>query len=125
MGPVRSAFRKTSPQFGWWFISPAFDPEWSLAHFIRALRFAGATEAGHHVGRRLADLVTTHPEQTLEILDRLMKSQEDDWLMLGEESVTDVLRSALGRSGEVREKAEQITNGLGARGYRQFRALLQ
>ncbi len=121
----RSAFAPEMVEFGWWFVSPAFDPEWALIHILRALRLAGSVESGHLVGRRLAELVSARPEQVVEVLDLMMKGQSDDWLVLGEESVIEVLRSALSGPEQVREKAEQITHGLGARGYRQFRSVLQ
>jgi hypothetical protein len=121
----RSAVAPEMAEFGWWFVSPAFDPEWALTQIARALRQAGSVEYGHLVGRRLAELVSAYPEQVLEVLDLMMKGQSDDWLVLGEESVTEVLRSGLSGPEDVRENAEQITHGLGARGYRQFRGLLQ
>ena len=85
---------------------------------------ARSVESGHLVIRRLAELTSEYSEQVLEVLDLMMKGQNDDWLVLGEESVMEVLRSALSGPGNIREKAEEITHGLGARGYRQFRSLL-
>jgi len=120
----KSAFAPEITEFGWWFVSPAFDPEWALVQIVRALRLAGSVESSHLVSRRLADLVSAYPEQVLEVTELMMKGQGDGWLVLGEESVTAVLKSTLGGSPEVREQAEQITHGRGARGYRQFQLLL-
>lgn len=121
----RSAFAPEMAEFGWWFVSPVFDPEWALIQILRALRIAGSVDPGHLVGQRLAELVSAYCEQVVEVLDLMMKGQNDDWLVLGEEPVTEILRAALSGPEEVGEKAEQITHGLGARGYRQFRSLLQ
>jgi hypothetical protein len=112
-------------EFGWWFPSPAFNPEWALIEITKVLRLVHSVDAGHLVSHRLAALVSAYPQQTLEVLDLMMKGPNDDWLLLGEEDVSKILAAALSLPGEVREKALQITHGLGARGYRQFRSLLE
>lgn len=119
-----SAFAAEMAEFGWWFISPAFAPQWTLPQMIRALRVAGWVEAKHLVGPRLADLISAYPEQVLDVIELMMKDQNDNWLGLGDETLIEVLQSALKGSEEVRARSEQIAHELGARGYRKFRSLL-
>ena len=113
-------------QFGWWFIAPAFDADWLLRQLISALRLAGHVESGHLVIRRLGELVSSRPYPVLTALELMTMGEYDDWLVLEEASVMQLLASALASpDGAVREQAEQVTHALGARGHRQFRVLLK
>lgn len=59
-------------------------------------------------------------------LQLLIGGDNQGFLSLAWDSVTEILRAALRNPDSgVRQQAEQVTNELGARGYRQFRDLLR
>jgi hypothetical protein len=113
-------------EFGWWFISPAFDDIWALDKLTAALRVAGHIEAGHLVIRKMAELVASHPMPVLDALQLMLRGTHDRWLLLSrQDALRHLLRSALQNpDASVRQRAEEMTHELGARGYREFRDLL-
>jgi hypothetical protein len=118
-------FREEIAEFGWWFLSPNFDEEWALTQLQNALRFAGYVEFGHMVVRRLAVLADARTVPVLDALQLLIGGDHQGFLSLAWDSVWGILQSVLRSSEiEVRRRAESLVHELGARGYRQFRELL-
>jgi len=113
-------------EFGWWFTSPLFDPEWSLPQLEDAISTAGEINLDHQVVRRLVDVYVGHESQVLRILRKMIESSEAWWLITSWEGpVMDILRSGASSTDSMaREEAVATIHALGARGYRQFRGLL-
>ena len=114
-------------EFGWWFVSPTFDEDWALTQLQSALRLAGSIEVGHLVIKRLEELVAVHPTSVLGALELMVKGDREGWgLMSWKDSVREILRSALANpDDQVRRRAVDLTQELGAKGYRDFRSLLK
>jgi hypothetical protein len=117
---------KELSEFGWWSISPHFEGTWVLDQLSNVLRSVGTIDAGHEIVKRLAREVEEHPTEALGVLQLMLHSDKDGWLVLSwKDSVTDILRSGLNSvSADVRRLATEITQQLGVRGYREFRSLL-
>ena len=115
-------YKKELAEFGWWSISHHFEPEWVLEQLIVVLRTIGSVDAGHQVVKRLAETADTRPKAVLDVSAIMLQSDKDGWLVLSwRDSVTDILRSALSSpETDVRSLATDVTQQLGAGGYRDF-----
>lgn len=113
-------------EFGWWFPAPVFEPTWLLSNLGAAVRLGTTVEARHLVARRLAELAPSEPAAVLEAFDLMLRGDSESWMVLSApDEVQLMLHAALTNSDPtVRAYAEEITNTLGARGFRQFRTLL-
>jgi hypothetical protein len=113
-------------KFGWWFPAPAFPGAWALENLVRALQVAGRIEANHLVLKRLAELASAYPNEVLRAFDLMISGDQSDWVVMAQpEASIEILRALLAvTDGSVHRRALEITNLLGARGYRQFRVLI-
>jgi hypothetical protein len=122
-----AAYAAEMSEFGWWFPAPSFDHSWAFDQLLHALRVARHVEADHLVVMRLAEMASGHTARVLQVLQLMMDSDHSDWIVIGHgDAVMEILRTALSsEDGAIHRRAEELTNLLGARGYRQFRVLLR
>ena len=114
-------------EFGWWFASRAFDPEWAIRHLQTALRFRGIVEWDHGVVEYLTELVRDHPGKVIDTLG-LFDPQPDGepwrvsyWLDHARTILQEGLRSD---DPVVSAKAKEVINRWVARGHPSLLELL-
>ena len=120
-------FRSEIGEFGWWFVAPQFDESWLLDQLESVLKTIGTIDYGHLVVRRMAKMASSHPAEVLRCLRLMLQRDQHGWLILNRDTaVREILATTL-QSNEtgIRDLAEEITHELGARGYREFRSLLE
>jgi hypothetical protein len=114
-------------EYGWWFASGKFDEEWSVNQLVEALQLARWIEPDHLVVEWLADLSETMPAQAIVALAMVVEGDAKGWgVSSWGERAKDIIRAAR-RSGNRAscQKAEDIVNLLGSRGYFDFGELLK
>lgn len=115
--------------WGWWFASGRFDASWSLDQLEWVLTAVGKADPDHLVVEELARLAPSHTPRVVRCLRLFfehIRGRTDEWRIHAAEEETKVILSAGLQHGDqiVREEAADLVNYLGARGFRQFRALL-
>jgi hypothetical protein len=112
--------------FGWWVASEKFDNEWTLLQLADALKVAKKIDPAHLVVERLAKLSRIMPGRTVECLDLIIDGDQEGWSKLTwRESARTILAEAINSADEhARSIAIAIIHRLGARGYFEFRQLL-
>jgi len=112
--------------FGWWFASAKFDNTWAIDQLLEVLRLVGKVDADRRVVERLAVLVVDMPRQTVKCLHRIVEGDEKRWNILGwREHARMILAAAIQGSDSEARQAVDLVHRLGARGYLDFRDLLQ
>ena len=109
--------------FGWWFASPALDPDWTLPELNRVLSSTGGLVEMHiEVVGKLAKLVSQYSDDVASCIEKFIE-QRDQWRV---NACRDSLRSAitaLNQSPAIR-RAQGIVSTLVARGWMDFRDLV-
>jgi hypothetical protein len=112
--------------FVWWFATDGLPVEWRLQQMTELLQAGVRPQPDHLIADILSSLTEQHPLAVAQIL-RLWLERGDPWTVDGHrEQIEKVLRDAY-RAGDpdARRVAEETANWLGAKGFRQFRALVQ
>ena len=112
-------------QFGWWFISGCFEPEWSLKQLQQVVRVAGKIEPELLVIERLAELAGDYPIQSFTVLEGLVdwdRGAENviSWI---QESVKTILCAALDNE-KIKDRASEFIHRLGDNGNTGFMTYL-
>lgn len=112
--------------FGWWFICDKFDRRWSLERLNEALQLSGWIEPDHAVVEYLATMVGEFPNEAVDSLSQLVDGDKNGWgVSSWREHATTILRTALdSRVEEAKNGAEALINRLCARGFHDYRSLL-
>ena len=112
--------------FGWWFPYEGFDDVWSLEQLEASLRVAGKVDIDHAVLDRLAALAPTHPAATVRCLCLMIDGAEEDWHIRHWSNQAETVLTAALRSGDLEadKAARAMIHKLGARGFLDFRRLL-
>ncbi|MBX6764609.1 MAG: hypothetical protein IRY88_13155 [Rubrobacteraceae bacterium] len=119
-----SDFEKEIAAFGWWFVSGKFDAEWVIMQLVEALQIVGKAEPDHMVVEKLAEIVETYPLEAVKSLKVIVEGDREGWGIYGwREYVSEILRVTL-QDVTAKEKAEDLIQYLGSRGYFEFRNLL-
>jgi len=119
-----SDFEKEIAAFGWWFVSGKFDAEWVIAQLAEALQIVGKAEPDHMVVEKLAEIVETYPLEAVKSLKVIVEGDREGWGIYGwREYARNILRVAL-QDVTAKQKAEDLIQYLGSRGYLEFRDLL-
>ena len=112
-------------QFGWWFISGCFKPEWALKQLQRVVRVAGKVEPELLVIEKLAELAGDYPAQSFTVLEKLVDWDQDGRNIFGwnQNHIEAILRVAL-TDKTVKADADALIRRLGDNGNVQFFDLL-
>lgn len=118
--------RRELAQFGWWYGSGAFDPEWALPQLATATRLGGSPEGEHLALKQLVADVEAEPVLAVDALAEMIRRDSERWLALGyRQEVGEVLRAAIKRGGATAsERAIAIVHELGVQGFRDYRDVL-
>jgi hypothetical protein len=100
--------------FTWWFASNKFDSLWLISNLKNVLAVAGKVESEDFVLDNLAPLSVAYPEESVAILEQILRSTSKAWLVhTSEKEVTEILRNARASSSLVaKEDAKRIINDL-------------
>jgi hypothetical protein len=112
--------------FVWWFASNGLPVEWRLQQMTELLQAGVRPQAEFLIADMLSSLAEQHPLAAAQIL-RLWLEGGEPWTVDGHrEQIEQVLRAAY-RAGDpdARRVAEETANWLGAKGFRQFRAVVE
>lgn len=115
-------------EFGWWFASRAFPPEWAIPQLQAALRERGVVEWDHGVAEHLAELVSDHPMQIIETLALFdPKPKDEPWRIHYWLDHAKVIFRATLRSDDpaVAAKANEVVNRWVAAGHLSLVELLE
>jgi hypothetical protein len=131
---LRTAQESPSPEdhkreiaaFGWWFTSGKLDGDgWALAQLEEAIKLEGETDPDFMVVRRLAEVASDSPTQTVGCLAVLVNQAPRDKPLFGWlESARTILTTAHeSEDTEAQRIAEETRNRLGERGHLDLREL--
>ncbi len=112
--------------FGWWFACGKFDQRWALDRLQESLELSGSAEPDHLVAERLAAIVAGFAKDVVTCLSMLVDGDKNGWgISSWREHATAILKSALDSADEdARKESRNIINRLCARGFHEFRGLL-
>lgn len=112
--------------FGWWFGSGKFNDAWAIAQIKQILELTGKVDPDFLLLERLAVLVDTMPESSVECLELMIKNDKSGWSIYGWQNETKAILSKAiqSTSGQAIKTAENIIQDLGKRGHWEYRNLL-
>ncbi|NLY01557.1 MAG: hypothetical protein GXY83_36160 [Rhodopirellula sp.] len=112
--------------FGWWFICAKFDRAWCVEHLRQALQLCGWAEPDHLVVEHLEAIAGELPSEAVDSLSQLVDGDKNGWgVSSWREHAATILRTALdSRVEEARNGAAALINRLCARGFHDYRSLL-
>jgi hypothetical protein len=112
--------------FVWWFAANGLPVEWRLRQMTELLQAGVQPKAEFLIADMLSSLAEQHPLAAARIL-RLWLERGEPWTVdAHHEQIENVLRTAYrAENPDARRIAEETANWLGARGFRQFRAVVQ
>jgi hypothetical protein len=112
--------------FVWWFAANGLPVEWRLQQMTELLQAGVQPQAEFLIADMLSSLAEQHPLAAAQIL-RLWLERGEPWTVdAHREQIENVLRTAYrAENPDARRIAEETANWLGARGFRQFRAVVQ
>ncbi len=114
--------------FGWWFASARLQDEWAVERLRQVLELTdGVIEPNRLVAERLALLASDQPSAVVACLTKMVDGDREGWRILGwREHARTILSAALSNGQEeAQSSARDIINGLGERGFHEFRDLLE
>ncbi len=112
--------------FGRWFVSGKFEDAWAVPQLKATLELSGKTDVDHLVVEHLAALSAQIPLAAVECLKLIVEADKEGWSILGwRQHARTILVSALysGHRTAV-ELARALVNRLDARGFAEFRDVL-
>jgi hypothetical protein len=120
------SFAKELSAFGSWFVSGAFDEEWAIQQLTWALRISGKSEPDDLVMRKLSETPDSFLDSSLTCLKAMIEGDERGWAIHSwhEEAETILRRCLVSGDAALEEKARNLTHWLGAKGYSDFRKLI-
>jgi hypothetical protein len=100
-------------EFGQWFATGHFDPDWSLRQLLTALRLASDINTEKAVISKLAELAPSHTLPCLAVLERLIATITDSWrLDRSREEIELILAAAIGTKPTADRTARKIISML-------------
>jgi hypothetical protein len=112
--------------FSWWFSVPYFDGAWLLRNAQLVLETTNRLDPEFLIYEKLASLTPDHPEEVLDLLERLVQSSAEPWSVHAHRGeIRSILSGGLssGNPQAVR-KATNLAHALGSRGHLEFRDLV-
>jgi hypothetical protein len=124
--PSAEMFSSELANFGHWFTSKKFDEHWSIETLLATLQLSLKTASEMDVVKRLAELCTRYPTESVSCLRFMIEGDRDGWILLGvEDNARAVLRQALdSNNAEAALSARQLVEKLIGKGHSGFRTLL-
>jgi hypothetical protein len=122
----KKPYEKEMSAFGWWFASGKLDEDWSIKEFLRSLEITKKTNGDYAVVDRLDVLVNSKPLEAVNILQALVKTDIQQWVLFGSETdLKSILSKALSSSNEeAKSVATALINKLVLLGYTNYGDLL-
>lgn len=114
--------------FGWWFISGKFRKDWATEQLHSVLRLANWVEPAHDVIKQLADIASKSPRFAIDCLSMMAEGDSQGWAVghsWNKELRAIVKAAMVSTDVKARQAATDFVNRLGARGFLQYRDLLQ
>jgi hypothetical protein len=108
------ALKKALAPFAWWFDSE-LSGEWTLPELLRLLGLGIAPDPDFVVFRRLTTFAADHPEETLQVIERLAENGDERWtLRVHEPEIRAVLEFSIASNDRlVRARAVAAVHRLG------------
>jgi len=121
-----SQFAAELGSFGWWFISEKLDNSWILGQLKEALLLGAKLEPSHKVAEQLAKLATSTPKIVIECLRLAVENDKERWHIYSwRDPARDIILAALQSTDkDAQRKATEFVNHLIARGFLDFRDLI-
>jgi hypothetical protein len=112
--------------FGAWFEVGGVSPEWRLRQLLDVLRLTGGRiDHTWRVLGTLEALAGSFPSEALTAVRLLSQPTDETWeILAGRDNIKGILTIGLSHAG-TRGEAESLAHELGARGYTEFRAILE
>lgn len=112
--------------FGAWFEVGGVDPAWRLRKLLDVLRLTGGRiDHTWRVLETLEALASSFPSEALTAVRLLSQPTDETWeILAGRDNIKGILTVGLRHPG-TRAEAESLAHELGARGYTEFRAILE
>lgn len=112
--------------FGMWFASGRFPPGWAVSRLEEFVEVAPMPAPDNEVLEELARLAPVAIERVVRILDRMVRADQEGWhIQMWFDTVQTILDAGIKAGGDAREKAEEIIDHLGRRGYARLEELLE
>ena len=104
--------------FGTWFASGKFPEKWALDQLGKLVEVVPTPEPNHRIIEKLANIAHIDIEKSVRILDLMVRGDKEGWHVHGWlDKAKEILEQAMQETGEACEKAEELINYLGRRGY--------
>lgn len=112
-------------QFGWWFVSDAFETDWALDQLGRAVSVAARITPDRMVIEKLKNLAGSRPHKVIDVIDRMVDGNREGWRVLSwADALMDIVITIRRLPDEsARKRAIGLANRLVALGLLQFRKL--
>lgn len=122
----KKPYEKEMSGFGWWFASGKMDEDWSIRQFIRSLEISKKVNGDYSVIDRLVVLVQSKPIQAIQILEKLIQRDRQQWVLFGSETdLRNILAATLNSPEKpAQDSARALINRLVAWGYTSYGNLL-
>jgi len=124
-GPADVEGEATSSLFGMWFTSRKFPVEWSLIQLEKFVLAAQKVEPDDLIVERLAEIGDNDIARSINVLDHLVRHDEGWGMHTWQKQAMKLLHAGLQSEVVVRQKAVQLIDYLGRRGYVEFGTLLE
>lgn len=113
-------------EFGTWFASGKFDPQWSLEQLTYAVSKAGKIRLDHAVLGYMETLVEKHPKESLKALSAMIDGTRERWAVSSwNKSATVIIQAAYNSDNDdVKQLAKGLANKLVAQGYTEYRKII-
>jgi len=127
-GGVAKMPLKELSAFSWWFASGRCDPAWAFKYLQEALQRTGISRSNHFVFERMTELFPKYPEESMHCLRSFIDRNDDPWFLRGsrrQKGVWTLLEQAVKSDVPgIKDRAIDILNLLGSKGYLEFRELM-
>jgi hypothetical protein len=119
-------FQQEVASFGWWFSCGKFDQTWSMEQLLAALHLTGRTDPDFEVAERLADIAAAFPSQSVQIIEKIAKGDQEGWTLFGNrDHFTSILRTAIASAQpDAMKRANDLVNYLIAKGLFEYQDVM-
>jgi len=114
-------------EFGWWFSSGKLDDDWAMKQLLDVLRLTKQVLPDHLVVAKLVEMANEAPLECVQALGMMIEGDTQNWAVLGWRTQARDILTVARRSGnpEASQKAVDLVNRLGSRGYFDFGEILK
>jgi hypothetical protein len=113
--------------FSWWFASDKFDDKWLLDQLIAVLKLASNIEGDHLVMEKLVQVAQQYPLEAIQVTKLMVDADKKGWGVLSwKEELHEVIKTVLSSANKKAiSLAQEFVNRLAAKGYLEFKSLVQ